>query len=217
MRPKLVIFDCDGVLIDSEVIACRTTARALTLAGYPISAEDMVDRFAGRSGRALRAAVEQELGRPLGAEFEAETRRVLWAAFEHELLAMEGIETALDALDIPICVASSSAQERLDYTLGLVGLRERFAPHIFSAELVADGKPAPDLFLLAARTMGTAPEDCLVIEDSTHGVRAALAAGMAVFGFCGGGHCEPPHAGRLLREGATAVFSDIAALPRLVS
>ena len=217
MRPKLIIFDCDGVLIDSEVIACRTTARALTLAGYPISAEDMVDRFAGQSGQTLRVAIERELGRPLARGFEAETRQELWAAFKNDLLAMDGIETVLDALDMPVCVASGSSKERLDYTLHLVGLRDRFAPHIFSAEFVAKGKPAPDLFLFAAHRMDAPPQECLVIEDSVHGVRAALAAGMAVFGFCGGGHCEPSHAARLLQEGAAAVFSNIAALPRLVS
>jgi HAD superfamily hydrolase (TIGR01509 family) len=217
MRPKLIIFDCDGVLIDSEVIACRTTARALTRAGYPVSPEDVVDRFAGLTGKAMRAAVEHELGSPLSDDFEHGTRQDLWAAFKKELLAIEGIEDVLDSLDIPVCVASGSSKERLEYTLELVGLHDRLAPNIFSAEFVPNGKPAPDLFLYAARQMQTPPGDCLVIEDSVHGVRAALAAGMPVFGFCGGGHCEPPHAARLLREGATAVFSDVTALPRLLS
>jgi len=129
---------------------------------------------------------------------------------------MCGIEETLGALRVPVCVASSSSPERLSLSLGLVGLETRFAPHVFSATLVAAGKPAPDLFLFAAREMRTEPHACLVIEDSVPGVQAALAAGMTVLGFCGGAHCTPGHAGRLLQEGATAVFSDMPKLLRLI-
>lgn len=217
MRPKLVIFDCDGVLIDSEIIACRVTADALTRAGYPISADDIIHHFAGISARSLRDRVEGELGRRLPPDFDADMRTALWAAFADELAPMTGIDAALDRLDIPACVASGSTRERLDYTLGLAGLRDRFAGRIFSAEAVANGKPEPDLFLLVAREMDVHPGECLVIEDSVPGIRAARAAGMPVLGFCGGGHCAPAHAARLLQEGAIAVFSNAATLPRLLA
>ncbi len=217
MRPKLVIFDCDGVLIDSEVIACRMMAEALTQEGYPITFAEMANRFVGLSAKTRQAHIEQELGRSLPADFEANAQRSLQAAFAGELLAIAGIEDALNALKMPVCVASSSSSARLDYALGLVGLRDRFAPWIFSAELVTNGKPAPDLFLFAAQQMQAEPGDCLVVEDSLAGVQAGAAAGMPVLGFCGGGHCTPTHATRLLNAGATAVFSDMASLPRLVA
>lgn len=217
MRRKLIIFDCDGVLIDSEVIACRMMAEALTQEGYPISTEDMVLRFAGLSGKTRQAEIERELGRKLPADFETIAQQSLRAAFRQELQATPGIVDALDALLIPVCVASSSGQDRLGYALGLVGLHDRFAGNVFSAESVANGKPAPDLFLYAAARMQVDAGDCLVIEDSVAGVQAAVAAGMQVLGFCGGGHCPPSHATRLLAEGAMAVFSDMTALPRLVA
>lgn len=217
MRRKLIIFDCDGVLIDSEVIACRMMAEALTQEGYPISTEDMVLRFAGLSGKTRQAEIERELGRKLPADFETIAQQSLRAAFRQELQATPGIVDALDALLIPVCVASSSGQDRLGYALGLVGLHDRFAGSVFSAESVANGKPAPDLFLYAAARMQVDAGDCLVIEDSVAGVQAAVAAGMQVLGFCGGGHCPPSHATRLLAEGAMAVFSDMTALPRLVA
>jgi HAD superfamily hydrolase (TIGR01509 family) len=217
MRRKLIIFDCDGVLIDSEVIACRMMAEALTLEGYPITTEDMVHRFAGLSGKTRAALVERELGRKLPADFEAIAQHSLRAAFQQELQATAGIAEALDALPMPVCVASSSGADRLRFALDLVGLHSRFAGNIFSADSVSHGKPAPDLFLFAAARMQVAPADCLVVEDSAAGVQAATAAGMAVLGFCGGAHCTPPHAARLLAEGAMAVISDMTVLPRLIA
>src|SRR4051794_17176410 len=139
MRCKLIIFDCDGVLIDSEVIACRMTAEALTREGYPISTEDVARRFAGLSSRTRQAQVESELGRKLPADFEAFAEQSLLAAFKQELQAIPGILAALDALQVPVCVASSSGRERLRYALGLVSLHDRFATKVFSAESVAHG------------------------------------------------------------------------------
>ena len=217
MHPKLVIFDCDGVLIDSEVIACRTMAHALTREGYSISGDQVALRFAGLSAKSRQTVVERELGRQLPEQFEAMAWQDLHAAFREELTAMAGVEAVLDALNIRFCVASGSSPKRLEFTLGLVGLHERFAPHIFSSESVRYGKPAPDLFLHAARQMHTEPQDCLVIEDSVAGVQAAQAAGMDVLGFCGGGHCPPNHARRLMDEGATAVFSELPAILRLLA
>ena len=191
MRPSLIIFDCDGVLIDSEVIACRLLAEALAREGYPISPQETTSRFAGISSRAILQQVERELGRPLSADFEAVSRQHLHTTFERELRAVAGIHAALDAIDIPVCVASGSAPDRLEVSLRVTGLSARFGQNVFSAVTVGRGKPAPDLFLFASRQMGTEPERCLVIEDSIPGVQAAVAAGMFVLGFCGASHCTP--------------------------
>jgi HAD superfamily hydrolase (TIGR01509 family) len=215
-RFDLVIFDCDGVLIDSEVIACRIDAACLAEIGFPITVEDILDRYVGISVAGMLADLEQRHGRKLPADFPALLRQRAEAAFAAELTTIPGIEAALDGLSRPICVASSSAPERLRHSLSLVGLYERFAPHIFSSAQVARGKPAPDLFLFAAERMGAAPRRCLVIEDSLAGVTAARDAGMTVLGFTGGGHCRPGHGARLSDAGAAAVFADMGELPGLV-
>jgi HAD superfamily hydrolase (TIGR01509 family) len=217
MRPGLIIFDCDGVLIDSEVIACRLLAEALAREGYPLSPQEAASRFIGISHRAILQQVERELGRPLSADFEAVSKQHLHTAFERELQAVAGIHEALDAIDIPVCVASGSAPDRLEVSLRVTGLSARFGQNVFSSVTVGRGKPAPDLFLFAARQMGTQPERCLVIEDSIPGVQAAVAAGMFVLGFCGASHCTLQQPTQLLNEGAAAVFSTMAALPRLIT
>src|SRR5262249_48012586 len=148
----------------------------------------------------------------LGAGF-AERHGAEYAALcEAELQAMPGIEAVLDAVPAKMCVASSSAPERLRHTLGLVGLHQRFEPYVFSATMVAPGKPAPDLFLFAAERMGVAPAACVVVEDSVPGVQAAVAAGMAVVGFTGGGHCAADQAERLRAAGAVSVVARMSGL-----
>jgi HAD superfamily hydrolase (TIGR01509 family) len=216
MTPDLVIFDCDGVLIDSELIACRVDAACLAEIGYAITVEDILDRYVGISAAAMLADLEARSGRKLPADFPETLRRRLAAVFDAELAAMPGIEAALDRLRCRSCVASGSTPERLRHSLSLVGLFRRFDPDIFSAAEVHRGKPAPDLFLHAAERMGVSPERCLVIEDSIAGVQAARAAEMTVFGFTGGGHCRPGHAERLREEGASHVFADMAELPALL-
>ena len=213
----LIVFDCDGVLIDSEPIAARIHARALSELGHAVSAEEIMRRFTGISDRAMYSALEVEMARPLPADYAARIRLALEQAFRQELRPIPGIEDALAAIAAPVCVASSSSPERLRVALECVGLHDRFAPHIFSAAMVARGKPAPDLFLFAAERMHAAPSRCLVVEDSVPGVEAARAAGMAVLGFCGGGHCGPEHGARLTGAGAELVFHDMRRLPQILS
>jgi HAD superfamily hydrolase (TIGR01509 family) len=185
-RCELVIYDCDGVLVDSERISVRIDAIVLAELGWPISEAEVVERFVGRSQASMVAEVEAHLGRPLPVDWDAENGPQYRAAFEAELRPVDGILEALDAISIPGCVASSSDHERLRFTLGLVGLYERFAGRIFSATDVARGKPEPDLFLYAAAQCGVEPAHCVVVEDSRWGVQAARAAGMRAVGYAGG-------------------------------
>jgi HAD superfamily hydrolase (TIGR01509 family) len=212
----LIIFDCDGVLVDSEVISCRAHAETLTRHGFPITSEQVFDRFLGRSTRQAHLEVEAELGRSLPDDFNAQLQDELYRSFEATLQAVPHIDRALDAINQPVCVASSGSQERMRVSLGCAGLYDRFAPHIFSATQVAHGKPAPDLFLFAARQMRTAPGRCLVIEDSIPGVTGAVAAGMTVLGFHGGSHCPPGYGDTLRAAGAVATFDDMRELPGLI-
>ena len=215
----LLIFDCDGVLIDSELIACRLDAEELTAVGYPCTVEDIARDFIGLSGKEMFATVERHLGRPLPEGFVETTHKHLMEAFTKELQAMPGIGDAIAgvaAAGWSDCVASSSSPPRLRHTLGLTGLWPHFEGRVFSAAMVARGKPAPDLFLHAAAAMGAPTQACLVVEDSSAGVEAARAAGMAVLGFTGGSHCTPEHGDRLLAKGAARLFSDMAQLPDLI-
>ncbi len=212
----LVIFDCDGVLVDSEVISCRTHAEMLTRHGYPISTEQVHDRFLGRSSRDARLEIERELGRAFPDDLDVQLKAELYRSFAATLEAIPSIEQALAGVSHPVCVASSGSPERIRTSLTLVNLYHRFAPNIFSAAQVSNGKPAPDLFLFAAAQMQVAPDRCLVIEDSVPGVIAARAADMTVLGFHGGSHCRPATATTLRAAGATATFDDMRQLPALI-
>lgn len=212
----LLIFDCDGVLIDSESIVCRVEVEAFAEIGYELELERFVQRFVGKSARDGRALIEAELGRKLPAGFEAESARRVAEAFARELKPVSGVAEALAALPTRKCVASSSLPERLAYTLRLTGLATWFGDAVFSVTMVARGKPAPDLFLHAAAAMGADPGRCLVIEDSAPGVAAAKAAGMTAFGFTGASHCRPGHDARLAAAGADVTFADMRELPRLI-
>jgi HAD superfamily hydrolase (TIGR01509 family) len=216
-QPDLIIFDCDGVLIDSEVIACRTDAACLAEIGIAASTKEVMERYVGISAAAMFADIERRHGTRLPSDFAETVRSRITATFDSELLPMTGAEATLRALAFRRCVASSSAPERLWHSLSLTGLLEYFDPHIFSATQVARGKPAPDLFLFAAAAMQAAPETCLVLEDSEAGVLAAVAAGMRVIGFTGGGHCRAGHAERLSAVGAFAVCNDMRRLPGLIA
>jgi HAD superfamily hydrolase (TIGR01509 family) len=207
----LVIFDCDGVLVDSEVIAVEIDKKVLAEFGWHLSIDEIIDRFLGTSSASFAAQVEEHLGHPLPEDWESTYDRWYFEAFERELQPVAGIADALDLIDAATCVASSGSHDKLRMTLGHTGLLPRFEGRIFSASEVENGKPAPDLFLHAADRMGVAPERCVVVEDSKYGVRAALRAGMHVFGYAGG--LTP--AAWLTDEGAT-VFTDMADLPRLL-
>ena len=216
MNPDLVIFDCDGVLVDSEVISCRAHAQTLTRHGYPITEEEVLHRFLGVSDREARRMIEHEIGRRLPDDFEAEVKEATLKFYAGDLKAITGVAAAIATIDVPKCVASSGTPEKIRHGLECAGLYEQLTPHIFSAVQVERGKPAPDLFLFAASKMRAAPGRCLVIEDSVPGVTGAIAAGMTVLGFHGGSHCLPGHADKLRAAGATMLFDDMRKLPDLV-
>jgi HAD superfamily hydrolase (TIGR01509 family) len=205
----LIVFDCDGVLVDSERLAVRTEASILENLGWPLTESEIIDRFVGRSADYMHKEIERELARSIDweVEFEARYRQV----FEQELVPVEGVVHALDQIATPACVASSGTHAKIRSSLELTGLLDRFTDRIFSVEDVEHGKPDPDLFLYAARKMGVAPRRCAVIEDSVSGVSAGLAAGMQVFAFSGG----VTDASKLSREGVV-VFDDMLELPDLL-
>jgi HAD superfamily hydrolase (TIGR01509 family) len=207
----LVIFDCDGVLVDSEVLAIEVDRRILAEFGWHLSTEEVVERFMGTSASAFTAGLEEHLGRTLAPDWDAQYLPWFTEAFESSLRAVDGIEEALDAITAQTCVASSGSHDRMRTTLGLTGLYDRFEGRIFSASEVEHGKPAPDLFLHAAERMGVDPARCVVVEDSKYGARGARAAGMRVFGYAGG--LTP--AEWLRDEGAT-VFTSMRDLPGLL-
>lgn len=218
MTPELVIFDCDGVLVDSEMIANSVLAEQLTQRGLKMTAADCRQHFTGISMASVRAKVERELGRPLEPEFEQTLRALDAQAFEKDLKAVPGIEETLEAIPVPVCLASSGSPEKIANSLRLTGLGRFFMGTIFSASMVANGKPAPDLFELAAKEMGVAPDRVVVIEDSASGVIAATLAHMRVFGFTGGSHAldDPDYRARLLKAGAERTYGTMSELPGLL-
>ena len=211
MRFDLVIFDCDGVLIDSELLSVRADRECLAEDGIELSAEEILDRYTGISLAAMLSDLEARHGRPL-PDFAQRHRDRLRRLFEADLRPIPGVTDVLDSLACRVCVASSSTPERLRHALSLVGLFDRFDPNVFSTAAVARGKPAPDLFLYAAARMGVAPQRCVVVEDSIPGVAAAVAAGMVAIGFAGGSHCRPGDAARLAEAGAAPVIDRMAQL-----
>src|SRR4051794_24688324 len=212
LEPRcLVIFDCDGVLVDSEMLACDVQARAPAEYGLALTGADVARRFLGTSAGDMRAALESDLGRPLPDDHETRCSAELFALFRRELKPVQGIGrivAALRAANHPRCVASSSSPERIALALDLAGLRDDFGPNVFSSTQVRRGKPAPDLFLYAADAMGFPPSRCIVVEDSVNGVMAATSAGMLALGFLGGSHCQPDHDGDLTRAGASRICRD---------
>jgi haloacid dehalogenase superfamily, subfamily IA, variant 3 with third motif having DD or ED len=211
-RGKLVIFDCDGVLVDSEPIAAAVTRRVLADLGWDLSIEEIVDRFVGGSSQEFQTQIEEHLGRTLPPGWNAPYAGWYQDAFDRELRAIEGIAAALDRIVMPRCVASNSGHDRVRHSLVLTGLIDHFEGNIFSAEDVPRGKPAPDLFLWAAREMGVRPQECVVVEDSRYGVQAARAAGMPVFAYAGG-----VTAASKLEGPSTTVFRSMAELPALLT
>jgi HAD superfamily hydrolase (TIGR01509 family) len=210
MRPHLIIFDCDGVLVDSEVLSCRCLCEALAGCGIDVGLEETLDLFLGRS---LDAVLEhyQGLGRSIPRQFPAELMVKVQETFRSALCPIDGIGSVLEGLKIPHCVASSSPLDRVSLSLSLTGLAGHFGDRLYTAQMVDRGKPAPDLFLYAARRMQADPSRTLVIEDSVSGVRAAKAAGMTVWGFVGGSHYRSRDGRASLRDaGADRVFARMA-------
>lgn len=205
-KPDLIIFDCDGVLVDSEVLSCRCLSESLVQCGIDVDAGQALDLFLGRSTRAIVHHYEAE-GRPLPQGFAADLRTRVRRSFEASLRAIPGVDAVLAELPTPHCVASSSDLERVSFSLALTGLAAHFDDRLFTSEMVARGKPNPDLFLYAADKMQVAPGRTLVVEDSVSGVMAAKAAGMTVWGFAGGSHYRSRDGRAILRDaGADRVF-----------
>ncbi len=215
----LIIFDCDGVLVDSEIIAAQVESRLLTEAGYPISVEEMGERFAGLTWKDILLTVEKEADIPLSASLLDKSEKLLDARLERDVKIIDGVKFALARLTTQRCICSNSSSARLDMMLTKVGLKPYFAPHIYSAKDLGPDrvKPKPDIFLHGAEQFGVDPSRCLVIEDSTHGVRGARAAGMRVVGFTGASHTYPSHADRLTDAGAETVISRMQDLPAVVA
>jgi HAD superfamily hydrolase (TIGR01509 family) len=207
-----VIFDCDGVLVDSEVIFARVLGECLSEIGFPTTAADGLMLGFGKNRYTLATAIETRYGCALPAEFFEVIRERSALVLERELQPMPGVRQLLEALPRARCVASNGHLPRVRQRLALTGLLGFFDPHVFSASQVAAGKPAPDLFLLAAERLGATPVSCIVVEDSLVGVAAAIAAGMPVVGFCGGSHCPEDHARQLLAAGCSEVFASMAEL-----
>ncbi len=207
---ELVIFDCDGVLVDSDRISLRIQAERISALGLEITYEDCVRDFLGLGMPATLRILAERLGRPLPEGWEAELDAAVRDGFRRELTPVPGIVEALEGIELPACVASSGSHEKMRLTLGQTGLWDRFAGRIFSADEVQRGKPAPDLFLHAASRMSTPPERCIVVEDSPFGIAAAKAAGMSALGFA-----AATPAARL--DGADAVFTAMEDLSGLIS
>ncbi len=187
---ELVIFDCDGVLVDSEPISLAVLVDALDVAGVSMDATEATERFLGKSLKSMSEILHDDYGLAVDDLFLEGMRKTLYARFSQELQPIDGIRQVVDALPVSFCVASSSQPERIRLSLSVTGLIDRFEPNIFSATMVRNGKPAPDLFLHASRAMGISPGSCVVVEDSPAGVMAAKAAGMRVLAFAGGSHAR---------------------------
>ena len=217
MTPQLIVFDFDGVLVDSEILSNRVLASVLSDLGYPLTPADSRRRFTGLNVRAVREAVELDRGGPLSSVFESMVREQAHRRMETELEMVAGADVLLRGLAGPRCIASNSGPLWIDRALAATGLEAFFLPeHRFSAAQVAKGKPAPDLFIHAATAMGADPTACVVIEDSIHGVRGARTAGMRVLGFTGASHIEAGHDAILREAGVEAVFDDLTQLPDLL-
>ncbi len=217
MNIGLIIFDCDGVLVDSEPLAMRVLLQTIAAEGVTIDPNTAFREFLGRSLSSISESLNSTHGLRLTPDAIERMRLQLYALYRRELQPMAGLIDALAEISRPVCVASSSHMERIRLSLSITGLLDRFDPAIFSASMVPRGKPAPDLFLYAADAMLAAPERCLVIEDSPAGIVAAKAAGMRVFAFLGGGHIIPSGLRAEIEAlQPTATFDDMQALPALV-
>ena len=215
MMPSLVIFDCDGVLVDTERLTNRTMAGLLSEFGFPITGPECQKRFMGRTLEAVQEIVEQELGRKLPADWLIRLRARDIESFKSGVPQVPGVAQVMDLLDrrgIPYCVGSSGKYEKMHATLGSAGLLPRLKDRLFSSQDCASGKPSPDVFLLAARSMGHPPESCVVIEDSLPGVQAATSAGMGVFAYVEDPICDR----EALRNAGAILFERMEDLPGLL-
>ncbi len=199
-----LIFDFDGVIADSEVLAGTILAKFVNDLGLATTLHEALNRYGGKRWSDILAAVEDGFGQKLPEGFSERLKEATLSSFRQDLRAIEGVADFLKQFrELPHCVASSSSLDRLILCLDILGLTKEFGDFVFSAEMVARGKPFPDVFLLAAERMKVNPLDCIVIEDSPNGVRAGVAAGMTVIGLCAASHLQPGHAQRLIAAGAS--------------
>ncbi len=215
-RYEALVCDCDGVIVDSEVIAERALVQALSELAAPAEVAAVAREAFGQSTSAVLGLVEKRLAISLPAGFQAELHGTIEQLIATTAAPIEGVRGALEAIELPLAVVSNSLYASVVNSVRRAGLEERVAGRIFTAEMVRAPKPAPDVYLRAASSLGVAPSLCLAIEDSTAGVQAAVAAGVPVLGFVGASHIPPLHAERLLELGAVAVFERMAELPSLV-
>lgn len=218
MSYDLMIWDCDGCLLDSEYISCACTAKHLTRMGYPLSGQDYAYRFAGQRIIHALAEIDAETGKDFSSRFmwsehDVDVDRLM----ERDLKPIDGIEGALAKLDLPMCIASGSRIKRNEQLLAQMGILSYFEGHIYSVNQVAKGKPAPDVFLFAAAQMGIDPDKCLVIEDSPFGVMAAKAAGMDVFAYMGASHITNKERANVTFQNSTAIFDNMRELAGMVA
>ncbi|MEM7342268.1 MAG: HAD family phosphatase [Actinomycetota bacterium] len=218
MTDGLIIFDCDGVLVDSEALVVDVESEILTAAGFPLSPQDLIEQYVGLNYEAMMTSIGEAFGRPVPPDVAAAVPQAALDRLVAEVRPVPGITEVLDGLGSrPRCVASSSSVERIEASLRTAGIDHHVKPEwIFSADHVENPKPAPDVFVLAARSMGVDPARCLVIEDSGHGVTAAVAAGMTAVGFVAAGHMRPDSGERLVAAGAVEVFARGDALAEYV-
>ncbi|OCW55636.1 HAD family hydrolase [Hoeflea olei] len=214
----LIIFDCDGVLVDSEIIAAQVESKLLTEAGFPIEPEEMAERFAGLTWKDILFEVERQSSIPLSAQLIDASEKILDKKLATEVQPIDGVAEAIARIGGQRCVCSNSTRHRLKAMLARTGLDRLFGDHVYSARDLGEGrtKPAPDVFLHGAAQFKVDPSNVLVVEDSVHGVQGAKAAGMRVVGFTGGSHSFPGHAEQLTEAGAETVISRMRDLPATV-
>ncbi|SDA94206.1 HAD family hydrolase [Mesorhizobium qingshengii] len=219
MAPELVIFDCDGVLVDSEALSVSALIGMIKLAGGSVSEDTAYEHFLGKSMKSVREILGRDFGLDITDRHLTEMRVELMRRFREELKPIPGVTEMLPKLGLPFCVASSGTLDRIRYALDVTGLLGLMEPHLFSAGMVAKGKPAPDLFLHAAASMRAQPRKCVVVEDSPAGIAAARAAGMRVLAFTGGSHAgnNPTLKARLASSEPDFIFADMLQLPDLIA
>ncbi|MFD1987141.1 HAD family hydrolase [Mesorhizobium newzealandense] len=218
MTPELVIFDCDGVLVDSEALSVSALLGMIRLAGGGVSEDTAYEHFLGKSMKSVREILGRDFGLDITDSQLTDMRVELMRKFREELKPIPGVKEMLPRLGLPFCVASSGTLDRIRYALDVTGLLGLMEPHLFSAAMVKMGKPAPDLFLHAAASMRAHPRKCLVVEDSPAGITAARAAGMRVFAFTGGSHAgNPTLKARLASSEPDFIFADMLQLPNLIA
>ena len=218
MPLSLVMFDCDGVLVDSEIIAAEVESEMLEESGITIAPAEIAERFAGLTLVRLLELLGEETGTRFPDDFVARADAEVELRLGRDVKAVPGASEMLDRIDLPRCICSNSGSERLKLTLQRSGLWDRFRPYVFSAVEVGTkrGKPAPDVYLYGAKEFGVSPTDAVVIEDSVHGVAAAVAAGCRVVGFIGGRHSYPGHGDALTEAGAETVIKRLSDFPAVI-